>query len=80
MATKKSAKSPTFEKNLSDLETIVERMESGNQPLDKSLEDFERGMALAEKCEQSLKAAEQRVETLIAKEDKLSTEPFEPET
>ena len=38
MATKKSTKSPTFEKNLSDLETIVERMESGDQSLEKSLE------------------------------------------
>ena len=80
MATKKSTKSPTFEKNLSDLETIVERMESGDQSLEKSLEDFEKGMALAEKCEKSLKTAEQRVEKLIYQQGKLSTEPFEPET
>ena len=68
-----------FEKSLKELETIVLRMEEGDQSLESSLKDFERGMALAQICRSSLDTAEQKVQTLIKKNGALQIEPFEPE-
>ncbi|MEK9625437.1 MAG: exodeoxyribonuclease VII small subunit [Gammaproteobacteria bacterium] len=58
-----------FEKSLKELEIIVERMESGDQALEASLKDFERGMALVEQCRKSLEDAEARVRQLLEKDD-----------
>ena len=68
-----------FEKSLKELETIVERMEKGEQTLEASLKDFERGNALAAACRASLEEAEQRIEKLVEKSGGFEREPFEPE-
>ena len=68
-----------FEKSLKELEKIVERMEKGEQTLEASLKDFERGNALAEACRASLEDAEQRIERLVEKADGFEHEPFELE-
>ena len=68
-----------FEKSLKELEKIVERMEKGEQTLEASLKDFERGNALAESCRASLEDAEQRIERLVEKADGFEHEPFELE-
>lgn len=58
---------PDFEKSLAELEKIVRRMERGEQSLEHTLKDFERGMVLSEQCRKSLEAARQRVEKLVGK-------------
>jgi exodeoxyribonuclease VII small subunit len=60
-------KSPDFEKSLAELELIVTRMEAGELSLDESLQQFERGIALARTCQQALQTAEQKVEMLLKK-------------
>ena len=66
-----------FETAYQELENIVQRMESGEQSLEDSLNDFEHGVALMKTCHQQLKAAEQKVEILIEKNNGLfSTEAF----
>jgi exodeoxyribonuclease VII small subunit len=60
-----SEKSPDFEKSLAELEQIVARMEAGELSLDQSLQQFERGVALARECQQALQVAEQKVEILL---------------
>jgi len=79
MARQSKPKIGDFEKSLKELETIVVRMEEGDQSLEASLKDFERGMVLAQICRSSLDTAEQKVEALIEKNGTLQTEPFEPE-
>jgi exodeoxyribonuclease VII small subunit len=79
MARQSKPKIGDFEKSLKELETIVVRMEEGDQSLEASLKDFERGMVLAQICRSSLDTAEQKVEALIEKNGALQTEPFEPE-
>ncbi len=79
MARQSKSRIGDFEKSLKELETIVVRMEEGDQSLEASLKDFERGMALAQICRSSLDAAEQKVQTLIEKNGELQTEPFEPQ-
>jgi exodeoxyribonuclease VII small subunit len=69
----------TFETSLDELEQVVRELEGGDLPLERSLELFERGMALSDSCRKQLEAAETRVEMLIRKEGKLTSEPFRPE-
>ena len=62
-----------FEKSLTELEKIVERMEDGEQSLEVSLKDFERGMTLVRQCRDSLASAEAKVQKLIEKNGKLES-------
>ncbi|MCU1260712.1 MAG: Exodeoxyribonuclease small subunit [Bryobacterales bacterium] len=68
-----------FETGLDELEKVVRELESGDLPLERSLELFEKGMALSETCRKQLLDAETRLEMLIRKEGKLQPEPFRPE-
>ncbi len=79
MARSAKPKISDFEKSLKELETIVERMEKGEQTLEASLKDFERGSVLAAACRTSLEEAEQRIEKLVEKSGGFEREPFEPE-
>jgi len=70
-----------FEKAYQELESIVDRMERGEQDLENSLSDFERGVSLMKHCHSKLKDAEQKVEVLIKDNDGLFTsEPLEDKT
>ena len=62
-----------FEKALSDLEAIVERLEQGDLPLEESLKQFERGVELTRQCQVALKQAEQKVEILLRKTGSVET-------
>lgn len=64
--TRKIPKSTKFEDALGELEAIVESLEGGDQSLESSLEQFERGVALSRFCQQSLSEAEQKVKILMA--------------
>lgn len=59
-------KSTKFEDALGELETLIEQMEAGDQPLEASLIQFERGMLLSQFCQKSLIDAEKKVQILIA--------------
>ncbi len=63
----KNNKENTFELSLDRLENIVNKMESGDASLEKSLEWFEEGMQLIKSCQKQLIEAEQKVEELIEK-------------
>ena len=65
-----------FEAGLQELESIVREMESGELPLERALELFEKGMKLSESCRKQLEEAETRVELLVRKGDKVQAEPF----
>ncbi|MDO8421381.1 MAG: exodeoxyribonuclease VII small subunit [Parvibaculum sp.] len=70
-----------FEDALAELEQIVAQLESGNAPLEKSIELYERGTALKAHCEKRLKAAEAKVEkiTLSASGEPTGTQPLDVE-
>ena len=68
---------PDFEAALTELERLVEKMESGEQSLEEALKSFQRGIELTRACQQALKQAEQRVEKLVQKNDRLVTESLE---
>jgi exodeoxyribonuclease VII small subunit len=65
-----------FEAGLQQLETIVKEMESGELPLERALELFERGMKLSDSCRKQLAEAETRVEILMKRAGDMQPEPF----
>jgi len=70
----------TFENALSQLESIVSRLEDGDLPLEESLRLFEEGIKLSRFCNQKLNEAQKKVEVLLrGNEGTLETHPFEPE-
>jgi len=54
----------SFEAALQELERTVQAMESGDAPLEESLANYERGMALLKACQERLAAAEQKIRML----------------
>jgi exodeoxyribonuclease VII small subunit len=54
----------SFETALAELERIVARLEQGQVPLEESIEIYRRGEALKGRCDELLKRAEARVETI----------------
>ena len=54
-----------LEKALSDLEALVEELESGELPLEQAMKRFEEGIKLTRSCQTALKDAEQKVEILL---------------
>ncbi len=55
-----------FEKKLTRLEQIVEKMESGDLALEDSLKLFEEGVKLSRDCNTQLTDAEQKVKMLLS--------------
>jgi exodeoxyribonuclease VII small subunit len=55
----------SFEQALNELERIVAELESGQAPLERSIEMYERGAALKAHCEGRLEAARLRVEKIV---------------
>lgn len=72
-------KANSFEDKLQALESIVEKMEAGDLKLEDALKHFEEGVGLARQCQESLKAAEQKVDKLLANTVDSDTAIFETE-
>lgn len=60
----------SFEKKLTRLEEIVQKMEAGEMSLDESLKLFEEGVKLSRDCNKELSEAEQKVKKLIGVDSK----------
>ena len=70
-----------FEDALSKLESIVEKLESGDLSLEESLAAFEEGIRLSRICSKQLDEAERKIEILVKGEDgQLRIEDFDLES
>lgn len=69
----------SFEEALAQLEKVVTQLDSGDVPLEKSIDLYERGAKLKEHCDAKLKAAEEKVAqiTLDAKGQPTGAKPAE---
>ena len=61
----KNEQPKSFEASLEGLEEIVQQLEGGDLPLEKSLELFEQGIKLSRQCQERLSQAERRIEVLL---------------
>ena len=59
----------SFEEAITGLTDIVGRIEQGQIPLQGSLEQYERGMALIKHCRTILQKAEQRIDKITKEEE-----------
>lgn len=62
-----------FSEKMDQLDKIMREMEQEDLPLEKALEEFERGIALVKECRQYLEEAKQKVTMLT------ETQPSEAE-
>lgn len=83
-----SGEEPNFEQSLARLEQIVETLDDGNLPLEKSLALFKEGTKLARACRELLAEAEVQVKEALrdvesarsaADEDDADEEPEDDE-
>ena len=71
-------KEVSFENALDRLEEIVDLLESGENPLEKSLELFEEGVKLVKFCNKKLEAVESAVKILVNNNGELEEKDFLP--
>ena len=69
----------SLEESMAELSSIVSRLESGQETLDESLAQFERGMKLLRTCHSKLDVAAQRIEivTQISSDGDVRTADFD---
>ena len=60
----------TFEMALTELQSIIENLESGSPSLEKMIQLFEEGMTLMSYCRDELNEVEDRVKILVKENDK----------
>ncbi|MGL6030497.1 MAG: exodeoxyribonuclease VII small subunit [Legionella sp.] len=68
-----------FEQSLSELENIVRQLEKGELSLEESLQQFEKGIGLARRCQDTLTKAEQKITLLTASSSENEPKLDEPE-
>ena len=70
----------SFEQAMKELEQVVGQLERGDVELEKSIELYERGAKLKDRCAATLKAAEEKVAKITTGADGKAkgTEPLDP--
>jgi exodeoxyribonuclease VII small subunit len=69
-----------YEAAVKELEELVERLEQGDISLEESLKLYERGVLLTRDCQESLQAAEQKVQMLLQQSGQANLVDFDPES
>lgn len=79
MGTQPDIAALSFEEALKALEDVVRKLESGEAPLDESIELYARGDALRAHCQKRLDAAQARIEAIVSDRDgkPVGTRPFD---
>lgn len=62
----------SFEAALAELESVVEKLEGGQVPLEESIDMYTRGSVLKRYCEEKLAAAQARVDKVVVADGKVS--------
>ena len=77
---KKQADSPVaFEESLTQLNQLIEKMESGQLSLESALAYFEKGIGLIRQCQNTLNQAERKIQILTEKAGKTDLTDFKPD-
>lgn len=78
MATRK--KKLDYEAAVTELESLIERLEQGDISLEESLKLYESGVLLTRDCQEALNAAEQKVQILLEQSGQNTLVDFDPNT
>ena len=74
---KKNLENLSFEESLAKLQNIVDKLDSGEIDLEKSVELYENGMKLKKICEEKLKKVELQIKKIKIENSKVVKEDFE---
>lgn len=66
-----------YEASITELESLVERLEQGDLSLEESLKLYESGVLLTRDCQEALSQAEQKVQLLFQQSDQANLVDFE---
>ena len=69
-----------YEAAVSELESLVDRLEKGDISLEESLKLYERGVLLTRDCQEALQAAEQKVKMLLQQSGQSELVDFDPDS
>lgn len=69
-----------LEEAMQQLDSIVNKLEAQDIPLEQSLELFEQGIQLNRFCRDILDQMEQKVQLLVNENNQLKIKPFDQET
>lgn len=58
-------KSLTFEEAMEQLESIVDRLEEGDVPLEEAISIYKNGMELSKLCHEKLKSVEEQLTQIL---------------
>lgn len=72
----RKAEKPDFEHSLSELESLVVRLEQGDLPIEEALKAFEQGVRLTRECQTILQQAEQKVQLLTEQDGEIRVSDF----
>ena len=67
----------SFEEALANLEEIVQRMESGDAPLDSLVQNYEKGVKLLKICRDKIEGAEMKIKEAQTSSDKYVEKDFD---
>ena len=67
-----------YEAAVTELESLVKRLEQGDISLEESLKIYEDGVLLTRDCQQALQAAEQKVQMLLQQSGQTTLVDFDP--
>jgi exodeoxyribonuclease VII small subunit len=77
MATPTKTKLPNLEQSLTEITTLIDKMEKGDLTLDESLTQFERGITLIKHAQKILQVAEHKVQILMQENNQEILTTFE---
>lgn len=69
-----------YEAAVTELESLVTRLEQGDISLEESLKLYESGVLLSRDCQEALQAAEQKVQVLLQQSGQTSLVDFDQNT
>ena len=67
----------TFEQALANLEEIIQRMESGEAPLDSLVTNYQNGIKMLKFCRGKIEAAEMKIKEVQEKDGVLIEKDFD---
>ena len=67
----------SFEQALANLEEIIQRMESGEAPLDSLITHYQTGVKMLKLCREKIEAAEMNIKEVQEKDQELIKKDFE---
>jgi exodeoxyribonuclease VII small subunit len=68
----------SYESTIQKLEELVKKLESGDLPLEESLQAYEKGKQFIALCSEKLKEAQEKLQVVVQKENgSLEAAPFQ---